>query len=174
MSDNKSFVLDANAFIAPYRQYYAFDLVPAYWDAIKPFINSGRLLLVDLVKKELDNGGDRLSKWLNDNKDITVLEHSNNDVVMKYQQIIRYISSCGFYTQNGIRVWSGTSIADPWIIAVAAAYGYTIVTLETPIDNLSPKNRTNKIKIPDVAKHLGVETINVFEMMRRLGVIIST
>ncbi len=173
MSDSKLFVLDANAFIAPYRQYYAFDLVPAYWDAIKPFINSGRVLLVDLVKNELDKGGDSLAKWLNDNEEITVIGRANNDVLMKYQQIIRYISSCGFYTQNGIRVWSGTSIADPWLIAVAAVYGYTIVTLEVPIDNLSTKNRTNKIKIPDVAKHFGVETITVFEMMRRLGVVIT-
>ncbi len=30
----EKFLIDFNSFIAPYRQYCAFDLVPTYWDEL--------------------------------------------------------------------------------------------------------------------------------------------
>lgn len=66
--------------------------------------------------------------------------------------------------------WSREEVADPWIISSAIINGYTIVTLEVPSSGLSDKNPNRKAKIPDVAKAFNVETINLFEMMRRLGI----
>lgn len=78
-------------------------------------------------------------------------------------------------TQNYIRnqlflEWSREEVADPWIISSAAINNYTIVTLEVSSGSLSDKNPNKRAKIPDVAKVFGVDTINLFEMMRRLGI----
>lgn len=36
----EKFLIDSNSFITPFKQYYAFDLVPAYWTE-KSEINKG-------------------------------------------------------------------------------------------------------------------------------------
>ena len=46
----EKFLIDSNSFMTPYRQYYAFDLVPAYWEEISKCTSSGRLVLLDIVK----------------------------------------------------------------------------------------------------------------------------
>ena len=48
----EKFLIDSNSFMTPYRQYYAFDLVPSYWEKISKCTSSGRLELLDIVKVE--------------------------------------------------------------------------------------------------------------------------
>ena len=61
-------------------------------------------------------------------------------------------------------------VADPWLIAAARANDYTIVTEEQGSKGISPKQKNKDPKIPDVAKALGVDTIPLFEMMRKLKI----
>lgn len=173
IDNNAVFLLDANAFITPYRRYYAFDLVPAYWSAIDPFVNSGTISVLDSVKNELNRNDDPLSKWLF-SRNLRIIKHNDDETVNKYGLVINYINTCGFYTSNGVRSWAEGSAADPWLIASAAANGFILVTVESKVALLSKKSPTSKIKIPDVARHFNVETIDVFEMMRRLEIKINT
>ena len=46
----EKFLIDSNSFMAPYRQYSAFDLIPTYWDELSKRTESGRLVLLDMVK----------------------------------------------------------------------------------------------------------------------------
>ena len=52
----EKFLVDSNSFVAPYRQYYAFDLVPIYWDELSKKADKGRIVLLDMVKAEIDKG----------------------------------------------------------------------------------------------------------------------
>lgn len=56
------------------------------------------------------------------------------------------------------------TVADAWLIAHAHAMGATVVTLEV----FNPDIK-KKIPIPNVCREFGVEAIDTFEMMRRLG-----
>ena len=38
---NVTFLMDANAFITPYQQYYPFDLAPIFWANLKDRIEKG-------------------------------------------------------------------------------------------------------------------------------------
>ncbi len=172
MDENVCFLLDANAFITPYRRYYAFDLVPSFWDKIAPYLSSGTIVVLDLVRDELKRNDDALTKWMFSDRKIQIINHSYKASIEVYQQIMKYIVECGYYNNNGIRIWSEGTIADPWLIATAASKKCVLVTIEKQISALSKKNQTSKIKIPDVAKVFGVEVIDVFEMMRRLGIMI--
>ena len=61
---DRIYLLDADSFIAPYRTCYSFNIVPNYWGKIKPFLENGRILVIDSAKKEILKGEDRLYSWL--------------------------------------------------------------------------------------------------------------
>lgn len=50
----EKFLIDSNSFMTPYRQYYAFDLVPTFWKELSKRTDSGNLILLDMVKAEIE------------------------------------------------------------------------------------------------------------------------
>jgi hypothetical protein len=60
-------------------------------------------------------------------------------------------------------------VADPWLIATAAVYGYTIVTFEKFV-NVNTGNPSGTPKIPNIAEKFHVRTTDLFHMIRDLGV----
>lgn len=166
----EKFLIDSNSFITPYRQYYSFDLVPTYWKEISKCTNSGRLILLDMVKAEIDMGKDELSDWINKQKKFVICKHKTPEIVSKYQEILQHIQMCGMYKEQALKTWAGDDIADPWLIAAAAVNDYTIITAEVSSGGLSMKNKNRNAKIPDVAKAFGVKTNNLYYMMRQLGI----
>ena len=52
----EKFLIDSNSFMTPYRQYYAFDLVPTFWKELSKRTDSGNLILLDMVKAEIEKG----------------------------------------------------------------------------------------------------------------------
>ena len=48
------FLIDSDSFMAPYRLYYAFDLVPTYWKELAEHAKTGRLVILDMVKNEMN------------------------------------------------------------------------------------------------------------------------
>lgn len=175
MVTNKSYLIDSNALIEPYRQYYAFDLAPTFWGKLKNELEKENIIVLDKVWKEVEKGGieDTLSNWLNNNKDsIKVVKYKNPEIIENYAMVLRYLQSSGFYTEKAIDEWSREDVADPWLIATAKTYNFTIVTNEVKSGGISEKQRNKRARIPDVAKALAVESINLYEMMRRIGMII--
>ena len=49
----QTYVLDANVFIEAAKRYYAFDIVPSFWQMLVAHAESGQLLSIDRVKDEL-------------------------------------------------------------------------------------------------------------------------
>lgn len=166
----EKYLIDANSFITPYRQYYAFDLVPSYWKELSKCAGTGRLVLLDMVKAEIDKGEDDLADWLSRQTNISICSHVTPEIIGKYQEILQHVQECGLYKEQALRVWSDAAVADPWLIAAAAVNNYTIITVETPSGGLSAKNPNREAKIPDVAKEFGVKTDNVFYMMRQFRI----
>ena len=173
MTVDEVFLVDAKFFITPYRFYYAFDLVPVYWKALLEHIKSGRIVVLDMVKSEIDKGEDKLSFWLDNTDGLVVIPHVDEKTIVNYQQVLQYVADSGLYKKSALQIWSQVTVADPWLIASAAANGYTLVTAESRSSGLSTKSPQKEAKIPDVAVKFAVETINIFEMMRRLGIVIK-
>ena len=166
----EKFLIDSNSFIAPYRFYYAFDLVPSYWDKLYEAADSGRIILLDMVRNEIAAGQDELSDWLRTKDKFIICNHVSAEIVAKYQEVIQYVQNCGFYKQSALDTWARASVADPWLIAAAAANHYTLITSEVSSSGLSKKNPNKNAKIPDVAKAFGVKTQDLYYMMRELGI----
>ena len=81
---------------------------------------------------------------------------------------MQYIHECGFYNEKGLDSWAKNDVADPWLVATAAAKGYTLITFEQSAGVMNSKNKSGKVKIPDVAMHFDVKVSNLFYMMRQL------
>ena len=166
----EKYLIDSNSFMVPYRQYYAFDLLPTYWEELSKYADTGRLILLDIVKSEIDKGEDDLADWVDKQTGFKICEHITPEIVGKYQEVLQYVQNCGLYKEQALRAWSPGDIADPWLIAAAAVNDYTIITEEVASSGLSPKTPNKNAKIPDVAKAFGVRTNNLYYMMRRLGI----
>ena len=166
----EKFLIDSNSFMTPYRQYYAFDLVPTYWEEVSRCTSSGRLVLLDIVKAEIDKGKDDLADWISRQAGFVICNHISPEIIGKYQEVLQYIQMCGLYKEQALQTWANGDVADPWLIAVAAVNDYTIITAEAPSGGLSVKNPNRNAKIPDVAKAFGVRTNNLYYMMRQLGI----
>lgn len=130
---DKTYLLDTSAFITPYRFYYAFDLVPSYWRELLKVAECGKIIFLDLVKREIEQGEDSLRDWMGENgSKFTVCNHVTDEIVGKYQEVIRYIQSCGYYSQKALHAWSQGNIADPWLIATAAVKHYLLLQQKCP------------------------------------------
>lgn len=160
----KKYVLDSNIFIQAHRMHYPFDVVPGFWNKIIHLSQSGITLSIDKVKIELcDNSNDELSKWCTSNLNPVFFAHTEA-CLDTYIEITQWANSNHNYTFGAKEEFLSTDLADPWLIAFAKKYNYTIVTHE-----VSQPSRKNKIKIPEPCSHFNVRYINLIDMMRELG-----
>lgn len=90
----EKFLIDSNSFMAPYRQYYAFDLIPTYWDELSKRAESGRLVLLDMVKAEIDKGEDDLAACVGKQTGFEICNHVTPEIISKYQDVLQYVQSC--------------------------------------------------------------------------------
>lgn len=164
------FLVDSNALIVPYQQYYSFDFGKLFWDQLQEQIEEGNIAILDMVKEELLKGreDDRLRKWIEEIEIGCFIDHRETEIVAEYGRVLRYVQECGLYKDTALAAWSQLSIADPWLIAVSKVKGYKLVTFETTFEKLDVRNKTKRVRIPDVAKHFNVDVVKLFDMMREL------
>lgn len=177
LSGKDTFVLDSNTFIAPYRNYYAMDHFPSYWSWLKDefAMYESKLVLPKIVYAELTSSPDRLANWVRaELQPFVYVGYENEPLVWgKYQQIINFIHTSGYFTGAGISNWDQNGKADPLLIAMAAAYGWKIVTFEQSAGRLSKKNPTSKEpKIPDVAAAFEVDCVDIFLLEEKFNLVI--
>ena len=167
------YLLDTNTFLTPYLNYYPIDLFPGFWDSLADKIQEGLIVILDEVKNEIVKSSrskeDLLSQWIKNqtvaNKN--VIKHTTPEIVTKYQEIIEILGTDPRYNHfKAVKKWS--EVADPWIVAASAVYGYTIVTFEKYVD-LVPSNPCSKPKIPNLAQEFNVRVIDLFKMIRELN-----
>lgn len=170
MKENEVFLIDANIMIEPCNRYYAFDLVPAFWEELAPHFESGEIVLLDLVRKEILN--DELTEWLGRLKHLQICNHVEASIVAHYQSVMNYIVNSGIYKASAYDKWAQSNVADPWLIAAAISNHYTLVTMEVPLRGISKKNQGKTAKLPNIAEVFDVKWIDLFTMMRRLGICI--
>ena len=168
MKDDSLFLLDANALITPYNQYYAFDLVPSFWKALSKQIKTKRIALLDVARNEINN--EELSDWIVKQEELIIFNHIEAKVIEEYRRVMQYVNDCGLYLKSAFDLWAQEKVADPWLIAAASVNQFVIITTEVPSGGLGINNPNKEAKIPDVAKAFDVECRDVFSFMRALGI----
>ncbi len=163
MADPPTYVLDADVFMTAARSYYAFDLVPRFWDVLVHQASNGRLISIDRVKMDMDRGKDDLTQWANDHFRDWFDSTDGDDVIDAYRQIITWAQGQNQFTVAAKAELAGA--ADGWLVAYALAKGCVVVTNEKFDSKIQ-----RKIKIPNICRAFGVECEDTFGMLRQLGI----
>lgn len=158
-----TFVLDADVFMTAARSYYAFDVVPGFWDGLAQQAANGYVLSIDRVKIEINRGKDQLTQWANNTFHDWFDSTAPDDIINAYRQIMKWAHSNNQFTNAAKAEFADD--ADGWLVAYAMAKGCVVVTNEKFDPNIK-----RKIKIPNVCKAFGIKYINTFEMLRILGI----
>lgn len=168
------FLIDANSLITPHLQFYPFDLVPGFWTQIEEHIKNGSIKILDMVRAEIlqGRGTDDLKIWM-ESINVDVIDRRKQEIIEQYAAVVQYLQSSPLYKPSALAEWSRGTVADPWLIATAAAYHYTLITFEKPSGGLSVKTPNKVAKIPDIANEFGVKTQSLYYLMRSLGLKLS-
>ncbi|HUO06618.1 MAG TPA: DUF4411 family protein [Candidatus Binataceae bacterium] len=164
MTAPPKYVLDANVFMEAARRYYAFDLVPAFWQALIDNAQKGRLLSIDRVRDEVSYP-DELAKWSKGSFHPWFVSTGEAEILQAYRQIMRWAQAQSQYSNGAKAEFADERNADAWLIAYAQARGAVVVTHEVPDSKIK-----KKIPIPNVCKAFSVPFIDSFAMLRALGV----
>jgi hypothetical protein len=147
------YVLDTNVFITAKNTYYAFDLVPRFWDELVRLAALGTLKSVDAVREEILRGKDDLAMWAKQNATALFDSTDSEPVVECYQKVMTWVTNHPQFTPAAKA--SFASGADGWVVAYAMTHHATVVTLETRVDPLAK----SRVKIPNVANQFGLGCI---------------
>ena len=155
------YVVDSNVFMQAANTYYAFDLVPAFWDWLETRIGTD-IFTITAVKEEILAQNDQLANWFASVDDPKwVLPVDDEHTQLQMPKITQHCVDYGYKLPGITKFLSG---ADPWVIACARAKGWIVVTHEE-----SNPDTKKRVKIPDVCNNLDVQHMMAFEMLRILG-----
>ena len=154
------YCLDTNVLIQAWQSYYSPKFCPDYWEVLDELGSRGTIFVPEEVSKEITKTDDELSRWLTKSK-IQVKE-IDEPVTRCLQSIWSKNPSHKLLVDNT----RYRSLADPWVIAHAINEKAIVVTKEEKITAIN----SNKIKIPNVCDNMGVQWINDFQLIEKLGI----
>lgn len=147
-------------FVTAKNAHYGLDFVPGFWDWIAASHSSGKIRSIDKVGQELLRGHDELADWAKARPAGFFATCPPAKITPSLVDLAKWASSPakGFKPSA---VSEFLQSADYYLVAHAKAEGYVVVTHET-----SEPNSKKRVKIPDACRHLGVQHINPFTMLR--------
>ena len=166
----EKFLIDANSFMTPYQNFYQFDITPGFWEQLKRALLDESVSILDIVKAEINKGGDELTNWVATISDLKTLDRRDQNILAKYGAVLSYLQNSPLYNDKVLRAWPDGNVADPWLIATAAAKGYTIITFEQSAGKISEKNPSGRPKIPDIAREFNVKCEDLYYFMRKMNI----
>jgi hypothetical protein len=168
--DKEVFVIDSNALITPYKFYYSFEFAPRFWDTMADHMVSKNIVIIDKVFDEISSNNDPLGRWIKSIDNLEKVSSRNLEIIQNYGNILNHIRDSGFYSSTALSAWAQANKADPWIIAAAMAYSYTVITFETFNQSLNINQPSKMVKIPNICQHFNIKCKDLFYMMHELSI----
>lgn len=151
------FWVDTSVFIQAHQGPYAFDIAPGFWDGLHANAERGLIRSPAMVLGEI-TGDDPLAVWARSVKNSLFVD-ADATVQTAFTPIASHVQT----TYRPEFSAEFLAKADPWVIAHAKADSGVIVTQEN-------SRRPSHVKIPVVGRQFGVQCIDTYELMRRLGI----
>ncbi|MFA5832159.1 MAG: DUF4411 family protein [Bacteroidota bacterium] len=168
MSGKKIYLLDANAFIEAKNAFYSFSICPGYWKSLIEHGKVENVGSIDKIRNEIlsNKHGDELKEFIK--KKLPRIFFDKTDiptVANRFSEIINWVDGKKQYEKQAKAKFAIG--ADGWLIAFASldTDNRIVVTQE-----VSAEDSKTKIKIPDVCKPFGVNSINLFKMLSDLTI----
>jgi Domain of unknown function (DUF4411) len=143
--------VDTSALLDAWVRNYPADVFPGIWEQMNRAAQDGILFVCDEVVNELSKKDDGAHGWVKARNGLVVpldseIESHVQEIMKKYPRLVD--------------TKKGRSVGDPFVIALARAKGYTVITGE---------NATGKIdvpKIPDVCDDLKIPWVRMLGFFR--------
>jgi len=160
-----AYLFDTNIFVES-KKNLPMDVWPSFWTKMVEMINSGNVFSIDIVKDEIDHGGDELTDWIRDHAPRGFFLPVDASTLAKYSETQNWAHNnpVGF-TPAALAGFA--QVADAYLVAAAAAKNMILVTYEK-----SEPNRRNRVKIPDACSGIGARCCDLNTALRDLGVTI--
>lgn len=157
------YLIDSNVFFQAKNFHYRFNFCSQFWIWLEHAHTDGLVCSISKVKKEIMRGDedDPVKTWIQKLPDaFFVADDSDVEVMKKYQEVMRWNAANTHFRESAKAEFARADIADAFLIAVAMAYGYEIITHE-----MSKPEQRKKIQLPDAAQQFGVRTHFVYDVL---------
>lgn len=154
------YLVDANVLIEAKNRYYAFDIVPGFWDWLDRAHRSGLACSIEAVRTELVSGNDQLADWAKTNP--AFFRPIDQATTRHFGPLTRWAHSRS-YMQAALASFTGND-ADYLLVAYATAHQHVVVSHER-----SQPMARRRVMIPDACTAMGVPSIDTFQMLRDTG-----
>ncbi len=166
MSNSPIYIVDSDVFITAKNLYYAFDICPGFWSCIIENHERRSVFSVSRVKNELLAGRktEDLYQWVSATLPGSFfLEIDDGDIANQYGEIMLWVQRHSQFADFAKAKFAQG--ADGWLVAYARCRKAIVVTNE----QAAPASKTS-IKLPDVCNQFGVQTQDLYTMLRNLNV----
>lgn len=147
--------IDTSAILDAWIRYYPVDLFPSFWVKFRSLAETKEGIAIELIGNELKSKDDGCYDWFKQNNLIDFFIEISAPVEKNVTEILRDPNFRKLVDDR-----KGTFSADPFVIGLAMVHDLTVVTGEKASNNI------NKPKIPDVCFSIGLNCINIIELMR--------
>jgi hypothetical protein len=147
--------IDTSAILDAWVRYYPLDLFPSFWDKFRLLVESKDGIAIELIGHELKTKDDGCFKWFRDNNIGSFFVEITAPIEEKVTDLLKDTNY-----QKLVADRKGAYSADPFVIALAIVENLTVVTGERATNNIL------KPRIPDVCNSIGINCINVLDLMR--------
>jgi hypothetical protein len=143
--------IDTSALIESYLRDFPPDVFPLVWEKLEGLIGNGCLKASEEVQYELEKKDDDVFRW--------AINHNAmfSPTSVKIQESVKSILKDH---KRLIDTRKNRSGADPFVIALAQVEGLIVITAE----GLS--SSSDRPKIPDVCKAMGIKCTSMIELFR--------
>jgi hypothetical protein len=149
--------IDTNIYLDWWVRRYPEDIFPTYRSQVEGLIAAGKWQAVERVQHEINHvGTPALKTWAKSQRSQFIAHDAS--LMSEANKI-----SAGY--PGLIDVYATSDEADRYVIALAKMKGWAVVTYETPARSKKYALRTHFI--PDVCREIGVQCIDLLELMRR-------
>lgn len=158
-----AYIFDTNIFIRS-KNEMPIELWPTFWGKVAEMINNGDVFSHEFVKEEINKGKDELTDWINANASENFYICNDNDIMSEYSKVLNWAQNKNNPEFKQEAILEFAQVADAFLVAAAAAKGYTLVTNET-----SDPSCRKRVKIPDACNAVGVRYCDLNMVLRELG-----
>lgn len=154
------YLLDANTYIQAKNFHYRMHIVPGFWEWLDLQLEGGLAGTIHPVARELLNGNDVLTDWMDERKQRTlrVDDEATQDA---FTEIVNHVMTHSAFTEPHRSTF--LEAADPWLVAKAVTVGAGVVTHESKVASDS-----KKVKIPNVCEAFKVPYLNAYDLLDSL------
>jgi len=150
------YCFDTSVLINGWRRLYPPDVLPSLWIQLSGLVEGDRVKAPEEVLLEIARVSDELHAWVQTRPQMfipatTEIQARVSNIVNTYPNFMQERSPDG--------VW-----ADPYVIALAQEQNRVVVSYERHAER-----NARRLKIPDICKAVGIDCINLLDLMRGEG-----